>query len=342
MSERTERYCNPIPNTLLIHRRLQVKDIPLSDKYMIHEKWILTQSARILMNDDTQQEYISLKTHISAYYGVEWLKYTFTLIKSTIRSRSLAGIKADHNKLCARLDVKIQQIKEKEHEEEKNMEEEKENQNVIKIDEVEKKCRKKKKRKRKSRSKSRKRSIDENINILDNNTVDRVIEQTNVLESDGYDFVFRLGNNSSRYRCRCYLSCFRRNGDCIQSMSLWKIIVILLLVLFVGGYIWMIRYLLNVADIVSHQFEHIQRLQESIEMQANMSVVEEKDEDGNEVSDSLYESMNIMKYCKELETKLNEDDLVLKAVFEALHCGQCYHGDSQETQNQEFEDNCTV
>jgi CRISPR/Cas system-associated endoribonuclease Cas2 len=77
----------------------------------MHEKWDLTQDARIVIDPDTNRECLKFFTHVCAYFGVEWLQSSW--FKSLIRSRSMQAIKADHVRLCQTFDEQIRLDKQK-------------------------------------------------------------------------------------------------------------------------------------------------------------------------------------------------------------------------------------
>jgi len=222
------RYCNLSPHFYVVHKRLEVADIPYADCYDTHIKIEFTQSARVEV-DDGGRAALDCSTHLRFYFAVEWKKSTF--VKSMLRSRTLTSIKKDAQSYSEHIDGRVRALWQS-----KNAGHEAAGSAITSaIPSTSSRSSPKKLRKPRSRSRrgrkqrvspqrpQRRRSRDDEDNV----------PSSAVATDDDYDFVFKVGNRSSYFRFRVLLSCCTRSRDADPDSGCgkWTIAVVVMVTL---------------------------------------------------------------------------------------------------------------
>ena len=108
--ETKERFTRPQDNVLLIHRIVNVKEVPMCDYYTVHEKLELRQNA-IVVNLPDGKHKVNLSCNFEVSVAFEWHKSPFKMIKNGLMSNIKTGIKKDYQKYKSTIERKIFQFK---------------------------------------------------------------------------------------------------------------------------------------------------------------------------------------------------------------------------------------
>eukprot|EP01084_Bolivina_argentea_P114856 204397_1 len=227
-SQQEFRYCHVDEYFYVVHKIIRVNDIPFADCYNTHQKTEFRQSATV-MEDEEDKPSICLSTHCKMYFAVEWTKSTW--LKSPIRSRTLISIKQDCARYCDEINRRIITLH-------KPLAEPKPGKEVYV------------------------KSITALSDVAemddDDSEIVQEIEMTrnendrrDHLES-AYDFVFRIGHQSSLIRCEC---------KCNMLMTV--VLVILCIIVILSGLYaltMVITLISSVGDVLTSSAQYIEQL----------------------------------------------------------------------------------
>ena len=342
------RYCKMAPYFYVVHKRIEVEDIPYADCYDSHIKIEFTQSAQVEMPS------IHQRTHLRFYFAVEWKKSTW--VGGPLRKRTLQGIKKDcqnysehiAGRVRTMLQSKSGKVNEAEPENNRIENEAAMSSNVSSsIKPSPKRLRKPspkrsgQRRSGSSRSKRSSTASKENQSHRGGGRREsgdrrrRDVEASNV--EDDYDFVFKLGNNNSFFRFRVLWSCCTRarrvsndddgeqddNGGC----SKWTIaILVFVALLSVGTMLYTFVAVLGLIHSLSAYYGTAHSLgMEHHGIYDSVDSLHPSLSGGGGVSfctESKCMKQEHDSQCAEVLKLMNENPTfsVLRATYDSLHC----------------------